>query len=234
MKAEESFEGFPEGRMELIPVPDLFFRDLLPKIDDLNELKVTMYAFWALSRKEGPFQYLWKSQMLGDEALLEAMTGDGERPALLDAALAAATMRGSMLQIELELADEREELYFLNSAKGRAAVQAVENGDWRPNLDENSPIELTLRKPNIYQLYEENIGPLTPMIAESLQEAEEKYPAAWIEDATRIAVENNVRKWRYIEAILEGWQTRGRDDREDRSDTEKARRKYLQGDFDDL
>ena len=69
------------------------------------------------------------------------------------------------------------------------------------------------------------------MIAEQLREAENEYPAAWIEDAVRIAVTNNVRKWRYIEAILEDWHNRGKDERKDRGDTEKARRRYVEGDF---
>lgn len=234
MGSEKRFDGFPEGRMELTPVPDLFFRDLLPKIDNLNELKVTLYAFWALSRTEGSFKYLWKSWLLKDDALLAGLTGGEPKIELLDTALTAAEQRGTLLRTELELDGNVEEFYFLNSAKGRAAVQAAERGEWRPSLEQAAPIELSLGKPNIYQLYEQNIGPLTPMIAERLRLAEKTYPASWIEEATRIAVENNVRKWRYIEAILEGWQTQGRDDREDRSDTEKARRKYLQGDFDDF
>jgi DnaD/phage-associated family protein len=71
------------------------------------------------------------------------------------------------------------------------------------------------------------------MIAERLREAEDDYPSQWIEDAIRIAVENNVRKWRYVEAILEDWRTKGRDEREDFRDTEKARRSYLEGELGD-
>jgi DNA replication protein DnaD len=41
-------------------------------------------------------------------------------------------------------------------------------------------------------------------------------------------VENNARKWRYVEAILERWQEKGRDEQEDRRDSEKARRKYAE------
>jgi DNA replication protein len=75
---------------------------------------------------------------------------------------------------------------------------------------------------------------LTPLIADKLRDAESSYPPAWIEEALRIAVENNVRKWRYVEAILEDWRTRGRDEREDRGDSEKARRRYVEGEFADF
>ena len=76
-------------------------------------------------------------------------------------------------------------------------------------------------RPNIFSLYEANIGPLTPMIADLLQEAEQTYPVYWIEQAMKIAVENNVRRWRYVEAILASWKERGRDEK-DRRDAQEA------------
>jgi DnaD/phage-associated family protein len=66
--------------------------------------------------------------------------------------------------------------------------------------------------PNIFKAYEENIGPLTTMIADSLQDAEKTYPAKWILDTFKLAVENNKRSWRYCEAILKRWQAEGKDD----------------------
>ena len=64
--------------------------------------------------------------------------------------------------------------------------------------------------PNIFSIYEANIGMLTPMIADELREAENLYPASWIEDAFREAVEQNKRSWRYIERILERWTQEGK------------------------
>jgi DnaD/phage-associated family protein len=64
------------------------------------------------------------------------------------------------------------------------------------------------------------------MLAESLKDAEQSYPASWVRDAIRLAVENNKRSWRYIEAILSRWKEQGRDERKNRRDTEKARRRY--------
>ena len=63
------------------------------------------------------------------------------------------------------------------------------------------------------------------MIAETLRDAEQTYPADWLEDAIRIAVENNVRRWRYVDAILRSWKEEGRDE-QDRQGTEKDRRRY--------
>ncbi len=66
-------------------------------------------------------------------------------------------------------------------------------------------------KPNAFRLYEENIGPLTPMLADALRDAEKTYPQGWVEDAITIAVTANVRRWNYIAAVLKRWQESGRD-----------------------
>ncbi len=95
------------------------------------------------------------------------------------------------------------------------------------------PVALDLERPNIFRLYEENIGPLTPLIADTLREAEQTYPTDWIEEAIRKAVLNNARHWRYVEAILRNWKEKGRDDT-DRRDSEKDRRRYIEGEFADF
>jgi len=65
---------------------------------------------------------------------------------------------------------------------------------------------------DIYSLYERNIGMLTPILAEELQEAEHRYPPEWIQDAFREAVRANVRNWKYINGILKRWDREGKKD----------------------
>ena len=223
------FKGFPEGKVRLTPIPAPFFSELLPEIDHLAELKLTVYVFWRLDHMEGTFRYLRWADFTGDARFMRGMGSvPQEAQEDLQQALERAVERGTLLRAEINLEHGPESLYFLNSPKGRAAVQAIQHGDWRPSGQAQMPVELGLERPNIYRLYEEHIGPLTPMIAESLHEAEELYPAQWIEDAIRIAVENNKRSWRYAEAILRRWQEKGRDERKDRRDTEKDRRRYAE------
>ena len=116
----------------------------------------------------------------------------------------------------------------------REVERAIERGEWRHSGNPAFPVDVVSETPGIYHLYEENIGPLTPIIAETLEDAESTYPYNWIEEAVRIAVENNVRRWSYVEAILKRWQEGGRDEREDRRDTEKDRRRYVEGEFSDF
>lgn len=154
-------------------------------------------------------------------------------------ALAKAIQRGSLLQADIAVGEDIETYYFLNSAKGRAAVQAIQAGQWVPGtaagaeVEEPGAVGLHPEPPNIFRLYEENIGPLTPIIAESLGEAEDTYPTSWIEEAFQIAVERNARNWRYIEAILKRWQEEGRNAQEDRRDSQKTGRQYIEGELSD-
>jgi DnaD/phage-associated family protein len=69
-----------------------------------------------------------------------------------------------------------------------------------------------LDPPNIYALYEESIGTISPLIADELRAAEEEYPPPWIEAAFREAAAQNRRSWRYVARILERWRDEGRND----------------------
>jgi DnaD/phage-associated family protein len=71
-------------------------------------------------------------------------------------------------------------------------------------------IYVEIDRPNIFALYEQNIGLLTPLIAEDLKDAISHYPEEWIEAAFREALQHNKRKWSYISAILRRWETEGR------------------------
>ena len=62
---------------------------------------------------------------------------------------------------------------------------------------------------NIFQLFEENISQLTPMVADELKLLEKDYPEKWIGWAIEEAVKNNVRKLSYISSILKNWQANG-------------------------
>ena len=227
--------GFPAGKIRSTSIPSSFFSDLLPAIDHLGELKVTLYALWSLAHSEAEFPYLTRQQMIEDRLLMEGFDrSPSSAEEILDDSLERSVARGSLLKASLELEQGPQALYLFNDPQGQAALSALENGSWRPSGEPEAPIELRIERPNIFNLYEQNIGPLTPMIAERLRDAEQTYPQSWIEDAIRIAVENNVRKWRYAEAILEDWLTSGKREREDRGDTEKARRRYRQGEFADF
>lgn len=230
------FKGFPEGKVHLTPVPSPFFTDLLPQMNELGEVKLTLFIFWRLDRMEGSFRYLRHADLVADAKFMESMgTTPEAAQAALSAALEQAVKRGTLLQANLEFEAGQQAVYFLNSPKGRAALRAIQSGSWRQAAETQQLAAEVSEPPNIFRLYEENIGPLAPMIAEGLTEAEQTYPPAWIEEAIRIAVENNKRTLRYIIAILERWRREGKHGKkeksQDRPDSPEAGRKYVEGKY---
>lgn len=198
------FQGFPQGKVQGTWLPASFFTDLLPLIDDVSELKVVLFCVWALQQQEGEYRYLLRRDFINDEPLMQGLAvidPNAETDVLLDAALDRACQREALLSAQLMLNDEPERLYVANTARGRAVIDQIATGEWRPTADRR--VEILPPRPNIYRLYEENIGALTPMIADALKSAEREYPAGWVADAIQAAVENNARSLKFIEAVLE-------------------------------
>lgn len=227
-----TFSGFQSGAGPGYPLPSQFFSELLPLIDDLDELRLTLYIFWRLHQMEGNFRYLLRDHIAAEASWLYAEPAAAlDPPERLDAAIDRAVSTGTILLIDVQEAGQPQQLIFLNTPRGRAAAAGLQRGDWQLQDLPDLPAEVVQDRPGVFQLYESHIGPLTPMLAEALRDAEQTYPAEWIEDAIRIAVENNVRRWRYVEAILKSWQEQGRDERRDQRDAETDRQKYVKGEF---
>lgn len=213
-----TFKGFTDSE-SFTQLPDTLFQTLLAEIEDVSELKVTLYFLWRVQHMEGPFRALcqadFEEQALGLDAD-EVASG-----------LEKALRRGSMLRAE----HEADVFYFLNSPRGRAAAEAFSKGDWRGSARiMSAPV---VERPNVFKLYEENFGPLTPMIADTLKDAEETYSEEWIAEALEIAVKNNVRNWKYVEAILKRWREKGKHEGRDRQDAEKGSERYTKSEFEE-
>jgi len=203
-----SFEGF-SAKERFTSIPEGFFHTLLNQIDDLNELKVILYALWLVAHKEGASHPLWEQEFL-----------EGVDAEDIKLGLEKCVRRGSLLKVASETG---EAVYFINSPRGRAAAEAVRESGLLPSKKISAP---PLERLNIYQLYEENIGPLTPMIADTLKDAEQEYPAKWIEEAFELAVKANARNWRYAEAILKRWKEEGYGKKQNRKDSQEDRKRY--------
>lgn len=229
----KGFVGFPTGKQSYTPVPNLFFSEVLPEIDHLGELKVTLHVFWLLTQKRNERPCVSGEALAADRRLLNGLALPGMAPqeALQDA-LDRAVARRTLLRVRAGQETGRGNWYFVNSEKGRRAVDDLLAGKWTPG-DSDEPVQLEVQRPNIFVIYEQNIGPLTPLLAEELMEAEDRYPASWIEDAFREAVDLNKRSWRYIQRILERWAAEGRTDEKSRGGDERDRRRFIEGEYAD-
>lgn len=222
-----AFSGFHSSKERLTPIPETFFADLLPSIQHLGELRVILYAFWYLYQQENDMQYFTLTDLSEDKVFANSFAPDARQN------LEDALERAVLDNVFIKAHTEDQDYYFPNTPRGRAAVKSLDHGQWQPEDAPRKATALHMERPNIFRLYEENIGPLTPMLSEILQDAESTYPAGWIEDAIQIALEKNVRHWRYIEAILKSWQKEGRSEK-DRRDTQEDRRKYIDGEYSDI
>ena len=205
------FEGFPPSYQGTV-IPNLFFSVVLPRIEDAAELKVSLFLFRECYAKKGRPQYVRLSELAALESLKQALgTTAAPYPEALRAALALALARGTFISLGLTGADGADTIYLLNTAANRAELQRIAGGETvipgaEPQMDETGAAPA----PDIFKLYENNIGELTPIIAEQLTLAETEYPADWIRDAIREAADLNKRNWRYIQRILENWKAEGR------------------------
>ncbi len=229
----KQFDGFP-ARMEFTAVPNLFFSALLPHIDDLAELKTTLAVMAAIYRKKGSPRYVSRSELKGDAALMPGLKVAGKKPEeILETSLKAAVGRGTLLCLELAGEGGAEAIYFVNDAPGRQAVAKIESGELEiSGLEPVHPAATSEAPPDVFTLYEENIGLLTPLVADELKLAEKAYPAAWLRDAIKEAVLHNKRNIKYIVKILENWSAEGRSDGTHQRDSQKADPdKYIKGKY---
>ena len=209
------FKGFTESET-FIQLPDSLFHQLLKDIKDADELKVTLYFLWRVVHMDGPFRALSKMDFDVKELGLSAQE--------IKSGLEKAVKRGSLLKIHTP--QDAAVYFLLNSPRGRAGIQAIEDGRWNPKTG-SAPLE----RPNIFKLYEENIGPLTPLIADALKDAEGLYPHEAVIDVIEIAVKNNKRNWKYCEAILKRWKEEGRYGQKNQRDAAKSSEPYTQSEF---
>jgi DNA replication protein len=231
---KKSFSGFPV-RAEVTPIPNLFFTVVMPNIDGVAELKVILHVFWLLSRRRGYPQFVTYGELFSDTVLMSGIGVEAKpKDEVLRLALEQAVGHGVMLHLRLDRDGQPEDVYFINSEAGKEAISKIEQGDFpqlvlAPRKGEIAEAAL----PNIFSLYEQNIGMVTPMIAEELKDAEKLYPADWIESAFKEAVSLNKRSWKYIARILERWTVEGKDDGKPRRDFKKEDDpdKYIKGKY---
>lgn len=218
-KRADSFGGFDVDTSQAVRIPEAFFSGVLPGITSLDELQVTLTVFRQISQSGSGFETPIAEEVLAqDRDLRFALREEGsprEPDRRISLGLDLALARGTLLRFIA--ASERTEAiwYYVNNSVNRATLAAMTRGAikapatvWITNRAPDIATEL----PNAFRLYEQNIGPLTPILADQIRLAIEEYPADWIEDAIGEAVAYNRRSWRYISRILENWTVQGKSD----------------------
>ena len=220
--------GFPPG-VRYTPVPNPLLGSLLQEIETLAELKCTLRALVLIQQRRGQRLWITEAELLSDTVLLGGLVHEtGDAREAIRKGLRSAAERGTLLKVD----KDSEALLFINDEPGRRASAAITKAPL-PLLSEEHPGSgpLPEKRSSIFMLYEDNIGIISPILAEKLGEAEQRYPWSWLDEAIVIAVEHNKRRWAYIESILERWATEGKDDgksgrRTQTTDPEEYQRRY--------
>lgn len=219
-ETQPDFRGFQAEQQSLVRLPVSFFTELLPAVQTLTQLRLLLYLFWHHEQQECEIPYFTTADLAADGILLKMTDGeDGLKTALTGLVELGALLRAAPGALD-------QPYYFINEPQGRAAVAAIRDGSWRESDGGKVAIQLTRETPNIFKLYEKNIGAITPIMADILKEDEKLYPLDWIEEAIRIAVTRNVRNWKYVQAILDRWQKEGRGDEQNRRDNSQDPQSY--------
>ena len=198
-----AFAGFVAGG-ETVRIPAQFFVELLPALEDGVELRVTLYALYAIGRRAGT-RPLRGSELAAAAPLVRALDGAGGREAIAPA-LERAVARGSLLACAL---DDGDTAYLANNEAGRRAMERVRSGAVQVPGARVLPARTAPQVSTAAQAYEQEIGLVTPSVAEALAAAGERYPEGWVAAALRAAARHNARSWAYAEAILRRWERDG-------------------------
>lgn len=210
------FGGFQLHAQPGIAVPRDFFTDVLPQLGDLGEIQVTLAVFRLASESGDIEQPVAARSIVRDRWVRQALRVEGspnEPDRRILAGLDLAVGRGTLLRFAAGEGEQRETWYYVNTTGNQTRIAGMTRGAIPPPAavwQSDSPPRIEPERPTIFRLYEQNIGILTPLIAERLVDAMETYPHEWIEEAIAESVAYNRRSWRYINRILENWAVTGR------------------------
>jgi len=233
-----TFGGFLVATDPSVAIPRAFFTDVLPQVIDIAELHVTLAVFRLANDAGGIELPVPEQAVMTDRAVRAALRAPGsprEPDVRITTGLDLAVGRGTLLRFSAASGGVGRIWYYVNTAVNQGLVAAMARGTVPApeNVQDGDPTTRVVpERPNVFRLYEQNIGLLSPLIADHLVDSLERYPAAWIEDAIQEAVSYNRRSWRYVQRILEQWAVRGRGPGQEQDGNREAHRRRDEDDLD--
>ena len=203
------FDGFTSGA-PVTPLPQALLRDLVPAMSDPAELLVTLYAVEAIARQRRYPRRVSLSDLRESRSLIESLASFCRDREVVDAfrqGLDAASERGSLLRARSVQDGGWVEWIALNDADGKRAMASASMPPATRSAYGREPVHSSA--PEIWQSAFGTAMP--PILSEEVKAAESRYGSDWMRDAFAESAANGVRSWRYVRAILERWETEGRD-----------------------
>ncbi len=149
------------------PVPSPLLGELLREVQSVEELKCTLRVVGMVHQRRSRGSAVSVAELMADPVLTEALANQpgGARDATMRG-VAEAVARGTLLRSGDGDAQSSEALLFVNDEPGRRALSQTAQGGLARYAVEDVPAAgaATDSRPNIFALYEENIGSLTPLL----------------------------------------------------------------------
>ena len=212
----DAFVGFPAGGLKEVLIPARLLTDLLSRIDNLAETRLTLYCYQQIGRLSGQAAWLRARALRSDPVLLDLMSGLSELHSsqeILEDALEKALVRNALLELELPGADGEpdDQALFLNTEQGRRLRTAMRAAGSEVRSDGRIPVVAQLSESEPFKIYHQNFGLLTPVLADQLRNLIEDFPSPWVCEAMEIAVARNKKALAYVKAILNRWEQEARE-----------------------
>ena len=199
-----NFKGFKKN-VKYIPIPAPIFDTLLESMSNISELKLMLRIMWLLQIYNRKPQFITENEIITDKLTSKLIGGSDKVIESL------CTLENYGIIKSSKQKSDGIKIIFLNS---ETIKDRIAKSDLLIETNQTDPWEKDNEIPNIYSIYEQNIGMITPHIAELIKESENLYPVEWVEDAIKHASKQNKRSWAYIESILNRWKIEGRDNGE--------------------
>jgi len=218
-------EGFPEP-MTYTPVPDSMLGKFLVEFQDEYLLRCFLRILWHLHKSKDKIKSVDIATLEGDLVIGSILSNrDSQDLSRLSTALKEMYDFHLVLLVNAG-ADNKNLRVVLNTQNN---VKLIEKFGWiRTKLIEATRVlsDLSVQS-NVFGLYEQNIGLITPLVADELRDMENEYPITWVEEAIQLSVTYNRKSIRYISTILERWRNEGRDGGSGRSSQTVGAKDYI-------
>lgn len=196
--------------MTYTAVPDSILGEFLVEVQDESLLRCFLRILWHLHRSKDKIKSV-EIAVLDADQILEGVLSKRK------------TTESSRLSTVLKEIYDLNFVLFAKSGKQQGDTRVLLNTRKNRNMIESlgwvstDAVDVTrvlvapVPPSNVFGLYEQNIGLITPLVADELRDMETTYPVSWIEEAIQLSVIYNRKSIRYILGILERWRNEGRD-----------------------
>ncbi|MBG94569.1 MAG: hypothetical protein CL793_04825 [Chloroflexi bacterium] len=196
--------------MTYTAVPDSILGEFLVEFQDESLLRCFLRILWHLHRSKDKIKSV-EIAVLDADPILDGVLSKRKTP---DSSRLSTVLKEIYDLNFVLFAEPRKPQgdirVLLNTRKNRTMIETL---GWVSTeaVDVTRVLVAPLPESNIFGLYEQNIGLITPLVADELRDMETIYPVSWIEEAIQLSVIYNRKSIRYILGILERWRNEGRD-----------------------